>query len=47
MVVHPREKRSKCTVEPLRSRDDFQSRQADDPFLLAMGRPEQRSLVVQ
>jgi len=23
MVVHPREKRSKCTVEPLRSRDDF------------------------
>ena len=31
----------------LRSRDDFQSRQADDPFLLAMGRPEQRSLVVQ
>jgi len=23
MVVHPREKRSKCTVEPLRGRDDF------------------------
>jgi len=23
MVVHPRERRSKCTVEPLRSRDDF------------------------
>lgn len=23
IVVHPREKRSKCTVEPLRGRDDF------------------------
>lgn len=23
MVVHPRERRSKCTVEPLRGRDDF------------------------
>jgi len=23
MVVHPRERRSKCTVEPLRKRDDF------------------------
>lgn len=23
MVVHPRERRSKCTVEPLRSRHDF------------------------
>jgi len=23
MVVHPREKRSKCTVEPLRGRSDF------------------------
>ncbi len=23
IVVHPKERRSKCTVEPLRSRDDF------------------------
>lgn len=23
VIVHPRERRSKCTVEPLRSRDDF------------------------
>jgi len=23
MVIHPRERRSKCTVEPLRGRDDF------------------------
>jgi pre-rRNA-processing protein TSR3 len=24
IVVHPRERRSKCTVEPLRGRDDFE-----------------------
>lgn len=26
IVVHPRERRSKCTVEPLRGRDDFRFR---------------------
>ena len=30
----------------IRSRDDFQGRQTDDPFLLAMGRADQRALVV-
>ncbi len=31
MVVHPREKRSKCTVEPLRGRDDFVFVRFPDP----------------
>jgi pre-rRNA-processing protein TSR3 len=36
IVVHPREKRSKCTVEPLRPRDDFVfwtfPKQGDEPL---------------
>ncbi len=31
----------------LRDRADFTRRQAEDPFLLSMGRPEQRSLVLR
>ena len=31
----------------IRSRDDFMARQASDPIVLAMGRPDQRALVVR
>jgi hypothetical protein len=30
----------------LKSKSDFTKRQTESPFLIAMGRPEQRSLVV-
>ena len=48
IIVHPREKRSKCSVEPLRGRDDFifwtfpqrGTESLDGYFRLGMGGPE-------
>lgn len=36
IVVHPKERRSKCSVEPLRGRDDFEFVQFPDPVTLPL-----------
>lgn len=36
IVVHPKERRSKCSVEPLRDRDDFEFVRFPDPVTLPL-----------